>query len=197
MFGRTYEEVKASLTMRAVANDTKGVFTSTAPHKKLSDLVFVYQFELSPGLNVVITNDILKMWGVSKSQLEKDAAEIAPNNREMKFGLFAGFPGSKGMVLVTNETGVDGAGVVGYPDFFEKAAKKMGGSFYLIPSSVHEVILVKDDGRITARVLDDMIADVNREQVEPEERLSWCSYHYSTRTKTFEKGFEYDRRRRR
>lgn len=197
MFGR-YEEVKATLTMRAVANDyTKGVFTSTAPHKKLSDLVFVYQFELSPGLNVVITNDMLKMWGVSKSQLEKDAAEIAPKNRKMQFGLFTGFPGSSGMVCVTNETFINGAGVVGYPDFFEKAAKKMGGSFYLIPSSIHEVILVKDDGRITAKELDAMVAEVNRTQVKPEERLSWCSYHYSTRTKAFEKGFEYDRRRRR
>ena len=48
----------------------------------------------------------------------------------------------------------------------------------ILPSSVHEVILVPDDGITGKEFYTDMVKEVNDAQVEPEERLSYNVYYY-------------------
>ena len=59
----------------------------------------------------------------------------------------------------------------------------MGGSFYLIPSSVHEFILIKDDGTPKAKDLNKMIKNVNETVLEPRDYLSDQCYHYDAKEK--------------
>ena len=52
------------------------------------------------------------------------------------------------------------------------------GNFYIIPSSIHELILVPDSEDITPSGLLNMIIDVNDGQLPKEEILSYNLYYY-------------------
>lgn len=58
------------------------------------------------------------------------------------------------MFVATVPDKIHGAGVIAYPNFMEDAAEKMGGDFFVLPSSIHEVLLVKDNGQMTAKGLE-------------------------------------------
>lgn len=57
------------------------------------------------------------------------------------------------MFVATVPDKIHGAGVITYPNFMEDAAQKMGGDFFVLPSSIHEVLLVKDNGHIQKMTL--------------------------------------------
>ena len=71
----------------------------------------------------------------------------------------------------------------------------MGGDFFLLPSSIHEVILVPDNGKMDYRELEKMVHEVNETQVRPTERLSDNVYHYDSKEKIFELASKTDARR--
>lgn len=61
-------------------------------------------------------------------------------------------------------------------------AKRIGDNFHIIPSSVHEVLLVPDSLHIPADELDEMLVDVNSSIVRDDEVLSDSVYYYDRRT---------------
>ena len=83
------------------------------------------------------------------------------------------------MYVLTNTTGSLGAAALFYPDVKEKAGELLGGDYYILPSSTHEVILVPDSADIDAKNLCDMVKQANRTVVEPNDILSDNVYHYS------------------
>ena len=82
------------------------------------------------------------------------------------------------MIVITNTLGVNGAAVILYPDMLASLAKENDTDFYVIPSSIHEVILVsaEDDSMLAEYRL--MVQDVNKRFVDPEEILSDQVYYY-------------------
>ncbi|MDO4961371.1 MAG: DUF5688 family protein [Eubacteriales bacterium] len=76
----------------------------------------------------------------------------------------------------------------------ETAAEKLGGDFYLIPSSTHEVLLVRDDGEARAAELDSMVREVNASVVDPSEQLVDHAFHYDSKNKLFERASVYEER---
>lgn len=54
-------------------------------------------------------------------------------------------------------------------------------NFFILPSSIHEVILMKDNGDMNAEELQRMVMEINRTQVAPEEVLSDEVYSYDYR----------------
>lgn len=61
-------------------------------------------------------------------------------------------------------------------------AEKTGHSLYIIPSSIHEVLLCPDLGQIERGEIDQIIKEVNTTQVSPHDRLSDHAYHYDRTT---------------
>ena len=82
------------------------------------------------------------------------------------------------MFVATNIKKVNGAGVILYDGILRTFAEKIGGDFYILPSSVHEVIFVPANGDIDARYLIQMVREVNATQVAPDEVLSDNVYMY-------------------
>jgi len=81
-----------------------------------------------------------------------------------------------------------GAGVLAYQDFMDQAAERVGGDFYILPSSIHEVLIVPDNGRMDLKDLEAMVRDVNATQVAPADKLTDSVYHYDSQNKIFELG---------
>ena len=95
-------------------------------------------------------------------------------------------PGEPVMMVATTEDSRMGASVIQYPGFLEQAAEVMGGDFFILPSSIHEVLLVPDDGKADFRDLETMVQTINESQVAPAERLSDHVYHYDQADRVFE-----------
>ena len=64
----------------------------------------------------------------------------------------------------------------------------------MIPSSINEILLVPDNGDMTADALRDMVQEVNAKEVSPEERLSDNVYHYDSKDHVFELAEKFEAR---
>jgi len=62
-----------------------------------------------------------------------------------------------------------GAGILAYQDFMDKAAARVGGDFFILPSSIHEILLVKDTGDRMADELRNMVKHINKTELRPGE----------------------------
>lgn len=89
-------------------------------------------------------------------------------------------PGSKiPMYVLSNEQKLYGAVCMLYPDILKKFTKKIDQDCYILPSSVHEVILVPAGTVSNEKELREIVTDINRTQVAEDEVLADSVYYYS------------------
>lgn len=69
------------------------------------------------------------------------------------------------MWVASIENGQNGACVIQYPHFLDDAAETLGGSFYVLPSSIHEVLLLADDTSPSLSELENMVRTINQAEV--------------------------------
>jgi len=207
-----YEKVKDNTYLRLIPGDSP-ILKST-PHRMIEDMALVVNVHLDSFSDehgkscVVVTKPLMEMYGVDETQLFADAEKNSLANEPIVFKPLLDMvkdliskdeipnPEDVGIVtyIATNASGFQGAAVAGYPDFCEKAAEAIGGSFYMLPSSVHEFILIKDDGTPKAKDLNRMIKNVNETVLEPRDVLSAQCYHYDAKAKVLETGLNYAQR---
>lgn len=84
--------------------------------------------------------------------------------------------------ILSNRRKVNGAAVMLYPELLKELGGRFGGDYYIIPSSVHEVLLLKASQEEGKGYLNRLIHEVNESQVAPEEVLSDHVYLYSYET---------------
>ena len=208
-FVTDYEKVKDNTYLRLVPGDSP--ILGDTPHKKVEDMALVVSIALVDFSDengksvVVVSKPLMEMYGIDEQQLFADAERNSLQYEPVVFTPLGQMiknliqaenlpdPADEGIIayIATNRSGFHGASVLSYPDFCKEAAETMGGSFYLIPSSVHEFILIKDDGSPRPKDLNKMIKNVNETVLEPRDFLSDQCYHYDAKTKTLETGLKY------
>lgn len=208
-----YEQMKSKLSMEVVSAEKNAELLESVPHERMEDMAVVYRFVLdqtdSGNGTILVTNQLLEQYGITKEQLRVDAMENAPEIRpseirgmsEVMSELAPSMipevaPEDEQMFVATVPDKIHGAGVIAYPNFMEDAAQKMGGDFFVLPSSIHEVLLVKDNGQMTAKELENMVKEVNATQVEPADQLTDHFYHYDSQNHIFELADKYEERQR-
>ena len=206
-----YSAVKGMLTMEVVGKDRNAEMLQSVPHQEIEDLATVYRIDLGVTENgnatVLITNEMLRNYGI---QLHQDAIDAA--HQTMKYSIrsmdevLTGMAQSMGidqeqqvmfsspLYVATTERDMYGAGVLAVPSFFDDAAKKLDGNFYVLPSSVHEILLLPDRFAPEPQLLKEMVQDVNANEVDPKDRLSDNVYHYDAKERIFELAEKYERR---
>ena len=98
------------------------------------------------------------------------------------------------MWVASVESGMNGAGVMAYPGFMDQAAEQFGGDFFVLPSSIHEVLFIPDDGTMNAEELSEMVASINETEVAPGDRLADVAFHYDADEHIFEKASAFEER---
>ena len=186
---RNYEAVKTMLFLKAMAE--KDV-PSGVPFKIIAgDMAVTCGIQFGQSENAfscaTVTESMLKLLGVTWEQLFKDAKENAPKNRPafltslgsmMNEMLGSDVSTEDSELMVAGVKGeIFGAAVICYPGFLKEIADKLG-SFYILPSSVHEVLILPDDGEPKAMELNMMIKAINEAEVLPQDRLSDIAYHF-------------------
>ena len=87
------------------------------------------------------------------------------------------------MYVLTNRKRYYGAACIVYPDVLEKIGDLLQEDYYIIPSSVHEILFLPASECLDSKALNTIIEDVNRSQVEEEDWLSDHTYLYQREQK--------------
>lgn len=142
---------------------------------------------------VLITNDLMDRMGITKEQLHTDAmanspiirpatmrsmAEVMAGNDGYAAEMLPMDPSAPQMYVVSNTETLNGASAVFYPEFMDQAAKELGGNYFILPSSVHEMLFLPDDGNMKSAELKEMVTSINADVVSPADRLTDSVYHY-------------------
>ena len=85
------------------------------------------------------------------------------------------------MYVLTNREKINGANAIVCPDVLEKAYKELGEPYYVLPSSTHELILVKESYGMKPEELRQMVQEVNCTAVQARDLLSNKVFHYDGR----------------
>lgn len=80
------------------------------------------------------------------------------------------------MTVVTNESKLFGAAAMLYPQLFVPIADRVKSNLYILPSSIHELIVIPCTSRLKIDELKEMVREVNKSSVSPQERLSDSVY---------------------
>lgn len=83
------------------------------------------------------------------------------------------------MYVLTTESGTFGAAAMYYDGVLEKIADIFGVSFFVLPYSVHELIVLPDTGSHNVDDLKKMVYQANRTVVDEKDILSDDVYYYS------------------
>lgn len=199
-----YSKMKERLTLQLLSADGNGYRLNEIPHRKVEDMTLVYRFDLGETekgqASILVTNDMLHHYGIDAEQLHEDALAVTENNRpatlrNMADVLLLGDGEASSLLWVASvEGGMNGASVIQYPGFLDQAAETLGGEFFVLPSSIHEVLLYKDDGSIGRKDLEEMVHSVNETEVAPRYRLSDSVYHYDSTERIFENARSFEAR---
>ncbi|MDO5575370.1 MAG: DUF5688 family protein [bacterium] len=217
-----YSKMRDKLCVQVVETERNRERLKSLPHKELEDMSMVYRIDLGSSKegnsSILITNQLLNVYGISEEQLHQDAMEVAPighpfvikpmsevikeimKDKDCSDEEISIIPDEvmqdERMYVASVSGGNLGAGIITYPDFMEKAAERVGGDFFILPSSTHEVLLIPDDGMIDVEILRDMVRDVNDTTVVMEDKLTDSVYHYDNTAKVFELSEKFEARQR-
>ena len=98
------------------------------------------------------------------------------------------------LIVLTNDQALHGAGALFYPGQMDAVAQQLGSDYFVLPSSIHEVLLLPDDGSVDYNALETMVQDINMTAVAPEDQLSDHVYHYDAKDHILEKASTYEAR---
>ncbi|RHT38634.1 hypothetical protein DW790_05065 [Firmicutes bacterium AM31-12AC] len=209
-----YENVKKKIAFKLVNTEKNQQMLKEVPHIPLLDLSIVFYIlvdvDEKGSATIQIRNEHIEDWDVNVEQLYKDAKPnvkcLIParlmcmqhvieklcdiSKGEEKDLLKAKFPpeNKEFMYILTNSIHQFGAAVLAYPNILEMASRIIGEDFYLLPSSIHEVILIPKSKSPDLKDLNEMINEVNETQVQEEEVLSDHAYYYEKNTHTLMMG---------
>ncbi|MDO4961025.1 MAG: DUF5688 family protein [Eubacteriales bacterium] len=207
----SYETAKELLFVDVVGTKVNAEMLSRVPHTELEDISMVYRMQVEQltdgAATVLITNDLMNRMGVTKEQLHEDALAnsqiVRPATMRSMAEVMAemmGMPpemvpmGEPMMYVVSTTEASHGAAAAFYPDFMDQAAKELGGNFFILPSSVHEMLFLPDNGNMKSAELKDMVTSINADVVSPEDRLTDSVYHYDAAERIFELGESWEAR---
>lgn len=172
------------------------------PYIPFFDLAVVFYYVLrnnSDGLQSLRINTALrKRWDLTTKELFELAIKNTPRMFPERFRSIREFleqypmpeelssedvPWEYSPYVLTNSNGINGAAVFLYPDVLERTGQKLGSNYYILPSSTHELLILKAQTKHDAKDLLDMVYCVNRRCVDPEEFLSDNIYFYDCQQK--------------
>lgn len=204
-----YEKVKDHIVFKLVNTEKNEKFLEDVPHVDVLDLSLIFQCIVSEGKHehatITIHEAHRKLWNISVEELYEKAmnntqvlyryeiknmrnilCEFLQEREDELESLLEQSQDIYPMYVLSNRNRLDGAGCLFYPNLMRNFAKAVNSSFYVIPSSIHEVILLPCTGAEDAKELQDMIQTVNDTELSNEEILSYSLYFYDIEEDTFD-----------
>lgn len=190
------DTIKGNIILVLINAENNEELLKTVPHKDFLDLAVIFRWVIKRNDNVfnstIITNDIAKMLKLNSDELftlaKENTRRIFPkrleNITDSLNRLNPAHPIKMNnpipMYVLSNEISVEGAAYIVYDDILENIKNKFNESFYVIPSSINEVIIVPES-TADANYVKSMLKSVNDTFVDKSELLSDNVYIYDTK----------------
>lgn len=189
------EYIRNHLYYRLVSRERNSELLQEIPHGLYLNLAVVYYwvvYEDGEQLgSIMMTLGQMERLGLTEDELMQLAKENTPKlfplttkrmeevvgeliQRQVDFPVW----------VLSNEKGINGAACLMYPGVLEQLEEKMQGSFYVLPSSIHELIVIPGNAGLAERLCE-MVYCINRTQVPEEDILSDAIYYYDAEEKDF------------
>ena len=197
-----FENIKDRIVYKLVNYEKNEELLNTVPHKKFLDLAVVYYIAIKEDIfesaSILINNAHLELWGKNTEDIDKLAKEnspiiLKPELKSMAQTLMEIIQHDKknleeleedilsdcGMYVLSNDKKQFGASAILYDNVIKEFSDSLKSDIYILPSSVHEVIMIPSVLVDSVDKLNDMIQEVNATQVPLMDILSNHSYYYS------------------
>ncbi len=172
-----FNHVKEHIVYKLIRRDANEELLKQIPYEPFLDLAVVYYIQIDNtrfgSATIQIRNEHLRYWRVEKEEIRRLAEKNTPRIYPAQIQKIVRF-----MYVATNEQCSLGAAVMRYPDFLEKVRGMIRGDFYILPSSIHEVILVPESFGLEPERMAEMVKEINQTGVAPEEVLSDSVYYF-------------------
>lgn len=172
-----FNHVKEHIVYKLIRRDANEELLKQIPYEPFLDLAVVYYIQIDNtrfgSAAIQIRNEHLRYWRVEKEEIRRLAEKNTQRIYPVQIRQIVRF-----MYVATNEQCSLGAAVMRYPDFWEKVRGMIRGDFYILPSSIHEVILVPESFGLEPERMQEMVKEINQTGVAPEEVLSDSVYYF-------------------
>lgn len=205
-FFTDYEQIRRHIAYRIINYEKNKELLKTVPYVRYLDLAIVFYCLLhlteSGNATILIHKNHLKLWQITAAQLYEQACQTTPlllpydfrNMTSLLSDLNGGTqPSGQDMAktasfcpmyVLTNNQKLYGAGCMLYPGLLESISEKLDQDLFILPSSIHEMILLPAVNRSYSEELADMVAEINRTELAADEILSDQVYYYSRTDQT-------------
>jgi len=198
-----FDKAKEKIVFKLINYEKNKKLLEQIPHRRFLDLAVVYYYLLSneavENATILIYNNHLEIWGITPEELDEIAQKNTPlllnaelrsitdvltellRQKEIDTSFLNEEPGddNSGMYVLSNRTKIFGAAVMLYSEVLKQFAERKKTDLFILPSSVHEVIIIPKENGMEWKKLQEMVIEVNETQVEDTEVLSDSVYCYS------------------
>ena len=191
-FVENIDEAGSKIEFRLINADTNEKRLEDKPFKRFGEFALSYQLKVGTADNgfyvTLITNDMMELWNLNIDELHRQAVEnMDPINNFVlqKLSDLLEIPDRTGMFVLTNKHKMNGATMIMFDEVRQKVGKYVGGDYYILPSSVHEVIIIPKRYTSDISYLTYMIRSANRDEriVRPDDFLYDNLYEYNMDTR--------------
>mgnify|MGYP000543401081 CR=1 FL=1 len=191
-----YEKMKDKLQMRICDKEWNTDRLADKVVTEHGDFAAYYAVNLEENgegiSSIPVTVSLMNEWGVSVEQIQADAMMADRNrgvvlmnmNEIIKSMIFGEEPENllnekldietmrEPMFCLTNAQKMNGASLLLQEDIRKQIGECLGSDYFVLPSSIHEVLILPDNGLFEVPELNAMVKEVNETQVERQEQLS-------------------------
>lgn len=185
-----FEKVQTNIVYRLINFEKNEELLKGIPHLPMMDFAIVFCVVVPVGnsdyYSLLIRNEHMDLWKVSISLLYEKARENTPKMFpkvlcELSYYMnlpqeMEGFQSP--FWILTNEVGSYGATTLLYPEIFREIYQKLNCRYYMLPSSIHEFLILSEYHCDSIEYLKNMVAEANGTVVEPKEFLSNGVYYF-------------------
>lgn len=191
-FFRDFSMVKDRIYHKVINYDKNRKLLEDIPYFRWHDLAIIFYYAMEEAAfgraSIMLHNSHLDMWGrsaeevycVAKENMRQSMPELLMPMQKLLEDVAGIKAGERDLPLyvLTNKSRMFGASAMLYSNKIGELATKLNSNLLILPSSVHEVLLLPDDQVQEYDFYKEMVRDVNTTQVDPEEILSFNLYRY-------------------
>lgn len=208
-----YEQIKDRIVVQLVNRDMNQALLEEVPGKEIpdTDLAAIFKIPLFTDergtATIRVTKEMMEPWGQELETVYQDALANTERDNPAQLTTLGAMmsellelpifqnevkwekPETCEMepyeqYVLTNADRMYGAATLLYPEVLQQLSDNMQSNLFILPSSIHELILMRDTGELNAIELQTMVMGVNQEAVLIEERLSDEVYYYDGKEHT-------------
>ena len=193
-----FDTIKDKIVYKVVNYRSNEKLLEQVPHKRILDLAVVFyclldnEYGRSATALIYNNNSYIPVFQIVYKAALKNTPDLLHSKISSMAALFekcgVNVDGEEvdlkdyvpsDMYVLTNESKLNGAACILYENVLYDFAQKLGADLYILPSSVHEVILLPKLSMFEKDELVNMVKEVNTEGVAADEVLSDHVYEYN------------------